>query len=837
MTLLTKLNDEDIEKLPYAAFDVLKPHAHIYDLGKYYNARVGDSRTPLIVRWFYGGVPKNLEGMHAFIIGEEGNGHWDKETDEIVMDPDSYKVEWEGDDSSVRSGGFSVFRLPDKVFAKSGFFHGYLGLKKADGTVESSIDVWFAILAGTFTMGASAKYFITDYQNALAQAKGDFAQAMGDLRTKYQNEVKANEDMSASTRQSLSSLADAAGSLRTDLLSLKHQIKDQNLVSRADAKELLDNQKQIIDGEINSKAYSLSQKVAKYYETVAEMQKDTSLVSGQEVVTRGYYGVQDGGGAEYKIVEAKPEMFNVKLQNGLYAEQIDRHGANYYYEITYNQNRDHVNNTDFYMVTVPKFDHVGNLIMPKISDIHTYSPNEWARHAHTTLTIGIDNAVPSGDTNNNFYGWLINDGKLLNTPESQYPYPNCARTIAIFNDRSIRDYQANEITGQALIESGAVAALTVYRKIVTGGKETIPSTSDATLSYRSDHMIPGGDPNKNQACLAFGCKPDGTWMFGACDGGTAADAGWTDHQLAQMMMSNGCDTVFRLDNGANVSVNVREMKINKDIDDGGKIDRKGQWTLDFVKPNAADNYNTVAVSYANESVQNAYAKLMTPIDSITDTYIAGNGATTIKSNDDLKKFLNSIPNRLNDSQLPNGAEVIGYLHFTYIPEFDSLLGTGNNNLTFKYSFTLDGTHTWGKILLSGVDNARYEVWRRYYRDNQGNPTWSDWQSTYGNQNVDVKKTDQVTNLWVIRDFNTVEVNTSAKIDGTDWKTIASGLPTPAVTNHSQMFPDDGGDAYCQVKVDDNGNLQAKAAKAGTYEVHYVYLAKYVGWGTADTKGL
>lgn len=34
------LTDKEIEKLPYPVFDILKPHAKIYDMSKRYNARV-----------------------------------------------------------------------------------------------------------------------------------------------------------------------------------------------------------------------------------------------------------------------------------------------------------------------------------------------------------------------------------------------------------------------------------------------------------------------------------------------------------------------------------------------------------------------------------------------------------------------------------------------------------------------------------------------------------------------------------------------------------------------------------------------------------------------------
>lgn len=73
-----------------------------------------------------------------------------------------------------------------------------------------------------------------------------------------------------------------------------------------------------IDGE------SVEAKLGKkpyYYDTVADMKADTKLKTGDMVITLGYYNVNDGGGAEYKIKNTTNE-YSETLTNNLKAELI-----------------------------------------------------------------------------------------------------------------------------------------------------------------------------------------------------------------------------------------------------------------------------------------------------------------------------------------------------------------------------------------------------------------------------------------------------------------------------------------------------------------------------------
>lgn len=193
--------------------------------------------------------PKNLEGMYVGIAGHVGHGHYDDEKEDIVMDPDAEPAQWEDDGTGTRPGGFTVLRIPDKVFTKDGMFFGHIYLKNSDGVVESSVDVWFKVLAGVFTFGAAAKYFISDYEKALAEFKTEWKKALADFNEKSESETKANQDAAAKTRAGLEELTDAMANYKSQVDALIEKSKQAGLFTQAEA----DAFKQSIIAEIDKK--------------------------------------------------------------------------------------------------------------------------------------------------------------------------------------------------------------------------------------------------------------------------------------------------------------------------------------------------------------------------------------------------------------------------------------------------------------------------------------------------------------------------------------------------------------------------------------------------------
>lgn len=84
-------------------------------------------------------------------------------------------------------------------------------------------------------------------------------------------------------------------------------------------KSEVDNSQENQDTKLNKKPY--------YYNTVADMKSDNSLKQGDMAVTLGYYSVNDGGNASYRIVNDESETdFQETLGNGKYASLIIENG-------------------------------------------------------------------------------------------------------------------------------------------------------------------------------------------------------------------------------------------------------------------------------------------------------------------------------------------------------------------------------------------------------------------------------------------------------------------------------------------------------------------------------
>lgn len=121
-------------------------------------------------------------------------------------------------------------------------------------------------------------------------------------------------------------LAGADEELEDEMLDLlgtkinKNDIVD-NLESTATNKVLSANQGKILGDAVDTLDIDIKKK-AYFFNTVAEM-KAANLQVGDYVCTLGYYTVNDGGAAEYKIVEnINSNEYQEELENSLYASII-----------------------------------------------------------------------------------------------------------------------------------------------------------------------------------------------------------------------------------------------------------------------------------------------------------------------------------------------------------------------------------------------------------------------------------------------------------------------------------------------------------------------------------
>ena len=208
------------------AVDTAKEGAEVWSLNDWFKARVGDDGTPLVMRFYTQGQLNSFDGHQKPIIqGNVGAYSFDDQK-QIVMAADAKVVSWTGDPSDMLPGGRVRYHFPQQMFPTEGAFYGFVGyVDESNGRRLTGVNVWFRVLGGVAQMGKACDFYINDLDIALALAKEKMRQAgidfkaatdsaLQDLRTKYQQEVQANQDASETTRAGLLKLADSVGALQ-----------------------------------------------------------------------------------------------------------------------------------------------------------------------------------------------------------------------------------------------------------------------------------------------------------------------------------------------------------------------------------------------------------------------------------------------------------------------------------------------------------------------------------------------------------------------------------------------------------------------------------------------
>lgn len=255
---------------PIIKIDTLKPVGTLVDLTGQFNARVGDAYTPITIQWTEGGNAKNLDGLHPVFEAVVGQGH--VENNEVLMNDDAVPVRWVGDQSSIRGYGQTILKLPPQVFSKSGLCYGYLALENDQGVRETSVDIWFKVLGGVYNMGLACNYFITDFQKALAKAKGDVFQALDEIKKNYELKIQSAENTIDDNVAALKNLKDSVGAIQA-------QIDAGNVVTKKDFQDGLDKVANDAQEKINKAISNLTSgsphPIANYDELLKQYPKGT----------------------------------------------------------------------------------------------------------------------------------------------------------------------------------------------------------------------------------------------------------------------------------------------------------------------------------------------------------------------------------------------------------------------------------------------------------------------------------------------------------------------------------------------------------------------------------
>lgn len=734
--------------------------------------------------WFEGFLPKSAKGDFR-VIDDEGY---------VPID---------------ESAGKFRFDMPKQAFPLAGSYRQAFFRILKNGNSVTTLEFDLKVLADKVVTGLVPRDWISPFErivDELMQSFKDHTAQADKVLNDFQNKVT---DLINELNRQGSATTSMLNGIQNRIAELEDKIKRDDLVTKPQLDEFEKHINELIENNSASSAYN----------TVADMQHDNKLKVGNMAHTFGYYSPNDGGGADYRIMD-HPDGFSIELDNHLWAQQINYTDNNYYDEIGYSIDRDHNYHTTCYTVTIPKFDKHGNMIMPEMNYHQNWiSSNAWARQYHTTLTLNGDASIRIGPGETYMNGNIISGGKIIHQADASKQYPNRMKSLAIMNDRSIREYQAGT-SAQQMLNDGAQVAFTVYYPLVKNGQKSGYANSD---NDQTDNLRAGGRVTEHYPALGLGERPDGTWIVIGCDGRSMVDDGLTADQLAQKFIDAGCTNAWRMDGGGSTSINVRESKINKNMDDNGATDRNLQWTFDIHKNTAADNANSLAMSKIGEEKQNLYRAIMYDIKTFYESDTAILGYRKLNSEDELNSFIYELSSRLNESQYVNGAKLTGILTVKYWgSSIAKALGTDNGSMDFAYVYTCTGgNHLNGKLVITSLTDPRITCWKQFA--NGQNPKWSQWMMDGLSEEVSVNANGSVKNLHVTQSGNQVQIDCEVNVANNTWTDYITGLPLPGFDNQKFAVWGDGQNKQGFATVSRGGKLTMRADTNDNYPVHYVYL--------------
>ncbi|MGK4056309.1 BppU family phage baseplate upper protein [Limosilactobacillus reuteri] len=734
--------------------------------------------------WFEGFLPKSAKGDFR-VIDDEGY---------VPID---------------ESAGKFRFDMPKQAFPLAGSYRQAFFRILKNGNSVTTLEFDLKVLADKVVTGLVPRDWTSPFErivDELMQSFKDHTAQADKVLNDFQNKVT---DLINELNRQGSATTSMLNGIQNRIAELEDKIKRDDLVTKPQLDEFEKHINELIENNSASSAYN----------TVADMQHDNKLKVGNMAHTFGYYSPNDGGGADYRIMD-HPDGFSIELDNHLWAQQINYTDNNYYDEIGYSIDRDHNYHTTCYTVTIPKFDKHGNMIMPEMNYHQNWiSSNAWARQYHTTLTLNGDASIRIGPGETYMNGNIISGGKIIHQADASKQYPNRMKSLAIMNDRSIREYQAGT-SAQQMLNDGAQVAFTVYYPLVKNGQKSGYANSD---NDQTDNLRAGGRVTEHYPALGLGERPDGTWIVIGCDGRSMVDDGLTADQLAQKFIDAGCTNAWRMDGGGSTSINVRESKINKNMDDNGATDRNLQWTFDIHKNTAADNANSLAMSKIGEEKQNLYRAIMYDIKTFYESDTAILGYRKLNSEDELNSFIYELSSRLNESQYVNGAKLTGILTVKYWgSSIAKALGTDNGSMDFAYVYTCTGgNHLNGKLVITSLTDPRITCWKQFA--NGQNPKWSQWMMDGLSEEVSVNANGSVKNLHVTQSGNQVQIDCEVNVANNTWTDYITGLPLPGFDNQKFAVWGDGQNKQGFATVSRGGKLTMRADTNDNYPVHYVYL--------------
>ncbi|WP_117161331.1 phosphodiester glycosidase family protein [Paraliobacillus sp. X-1268] len=262
---------------------------------------------------------------------------------------------------------------------------------------------------------------------------------------------------------------------------------------------------------------------------------------------------------------------------------ISESETEYYDEVTYQQYRDEISETNYYVTKIPNKDKDQNFI--KLNHGFQYDSmnsgeGETVRSfAHRKNVSFAANASIFNTSNNQIRGIQIQDGQILQaTTYSDY------YTLGIKADNTLVAYPPS-ISANNILQDGCLNTVTGFFPIIENGNPVDSSIFDGKNQSNEAH------PRQVIAQL-----PNKDLLFFTVKGRTDLSKGMTYNDCIRVLQEFNVTFAYCLDGGGSTQSVVRGVLLNDPIDGDGKIERKVPDFLYVVK-NVTNARNLDATTY------------------------------------------------------------------------------------------------------------------------------------------------------------------------------------------------------------------------------------------------
>lgn len=388
-----------------------------------------------------------------------------------------------------------------------------------------------------------------------------------------------------------------------------------------------------------------------------------------------------------RVLAAHPEWTTTVMDGAITSAKINKEYKEfpYYDNVTYEEHR--TDHTDYYLVDVPVLDSDGEVIGLYLEENPSMNPLEVAAYKGTNVTI---NGGCSITYNGEPYPIMICEGNVTNNNSwlgMGNPYP---LYIGMREDRTIIEYDCDSSVSSAqMLADGCTNVWNCYFKLVENSQVVDMGTDSDGVHWGSYYPT-------NQTInplMLMGVKSGGELLFLACDGRTETNTGLSYQKAGEIMIAQGCHTVYNLDGGGSSCMCYRGSKMNRNIDGGGRTVRQIDYTINVRKPIGTDN-TRYAYGQTGLIRQHTIEQLMRGINYLWN--------------------LNPLTSG-NDGLFEGGEDLDDYNHYgKYISQTGEISATLSNTPFTSQGFTMyvSSQGTAGYVLQTLVANDGKSIWYR-----------------------------------------------------------------------------------------------------------------------------